>query len=228
MTPLVICLIICALTMVSYVLNKIPMALTALLSMVAFILTGCLNPQTALGYFGNANGIMIVAMFVVAAGFTRTQFVKKAAASVNKIAHGSLMMVMLGYVLVTALLAQFIQSSIIVFGIMAPMMIASCEELKISPSKTLFPLCIVSIATISALPLGGGATRYATLNGYLQANDYASYTVAITASSLPPSLPPTPRWFRPAKSRAARTTKSPCPPLRSGPATSSSSSLPPP
>ena len=180
MTPLVICLIICVLTMVSYVLNKIPMALTALLSMVAFILTGCLNPQTALGYFGNANGIMIVAMFVVAAGFTRTQFVKKAAASVNKIAHGSLMMVMLGYVLVTALLAQFIQSSVIVFGIMAPMMIASCEELKISPSKTLFPLCIVSIATISALPLGGGATRYATLNGYLQANDYASYTVAIT------------------------------------------------
>ena len=73
MTPLVICLIICALTMVSYVLNKIAMALTALLSMVAFILTGCLNPQTALGYFGNANGIMIVAMFVVAAGFTRTQ-----------------------------------------------------------------------------------------------------------------------------------------------------------
>lgn len=77
---------------------------------------------------------------MVAAGFTRTQFVKKAAASVNKIAHGSLMMVMLGYVLVTALLAQFIQSSVIVFGIMAPMMIASCEELKISPSKTLFPL----------------------------------------------------------------------------------------
>ena len=33
---------------------------------------------------------------------------------------------------------------------MAPMMIATCEELKISPSKTLFPLSIVSISTISA------------------------------------------------------------------------------
>ena len=85
-----------------------------------------------------------------AAGFTRTQFVKKCAAGVNKIAHGSLMMVMLGYVLVTALLAQFIQSSVIVFGIMAPMMIAACEEMKISPSKTPFPLSIVSIATIHA------------------------------------------------------------------------------
>lgn len=180
MTSLTICLIICVLTMISYVWGKLPMGLTALTSMAAFILTGCLDPKTALGYFGNSNGVMIVAMFVVAAGFTRTQFVKKAAASVNKIAHGSLTMVMLGYVLVTALLAQFIQSSVIVFGIMAPMMIATCDELKISPSKTLFPLSIVSISTISALPLGSGATQAAELNGYLEANAYTDFVVAIT------------------------------------------------
>ena len=180
MTSLTMCLIICVLTMISYVWGKLPMGLTALTSMAAFILTGCLDPKTALGYFGNSNGVMIVAMFVVAAGFTRTQFVKKAAASVNKIAHGSLTMVMLGYVLVTALLAQFIQSSVIVFGIMAPMMIATCDELKISPSKTLFPLSIVSISTISALPLGSGATQAAELNGYLEANAYTDFVVAIT------------------------------------------------
>lgn len=180
MTSLTICLIICVLTMISYVWGKLPMGLTALTSMAAFILTGCLDPKTALGYFGNSNGVMIVAMFVVAAGFTRTQFVKKAAASVNKIAHGSLTMVILGYVLVTALLAQFIQSSVIVFGIMAPMMIATCDELKISPSKTLFPLSIVSISTISALPLGSGATQAAELNGYLEANAYTDFVVAIT------------------------------------------------
>lgn len=180
MTSLTICLIICVLTMISYVWGKLPMGLTALTSMAAFILTDCLDPKTALGYFGNSNGVMIVAMFVVAAGFTRTQFVKKAAASVNKIAHGSLTMVMLGYVLVTALLAQFIQSSVIVFGIMAPMMIATCDELKISPSKTLFPLSIVSISTISALPLGSGATQAAELNGYLEANAYTDFVVAIT------------------------------------------------
>ena len=180
MTSLTICLIICVLTMISYVWGKLPMGLTALTSMAAFILTGCLDPKTALGYFGNSNGVMIVAMFVVAAGFTRTQFVKKAAASVNKIAHGSLTMVMLGYVLVTALLAQFIQSSVIVFGIMAPMMIATCDELKISPSKTLFPMSIVSISTISALPLGSGATQAAELNGYLEANAYTDFVVAIT------------------------------------------------
>ena len=49
MTPLTICLIICVLTMISYVWGKIPMGLTALLSMAAFIITGCLDPKTALG-----------------------------------------------------------------------------------------------------------------------------------------------------------------------------------
>ena len=177
---LTICLIICVLTMASYIWGKFPMGLTAMVSMIAFVLTGCLDPATAAGYFGNPNGIMMLSMFVVAAGFNRTQFVKKCASSVNKIARGSLMMVMLGYVLITALLAQFIQSSVIVFGIMAPMLIASCEELNISPSKALFPLVIVSISTISALPLGSGATQYAELNGYLQANDYTTYVVGLT------------------------------------------------
>lgn len=45
MTPLTICLIICVLTMISYVRGKIPTGLTAMLSMVAFIITGCLDPK---------------------------------------------------------------------------------------------------------------------------------------------------------------------------------------
>ena len=179
MNQLTICLIICALTMISFIVGKIPLGLTALISMCAFVLTGCLDAKTALSYFSNANGVMIVAMFVVAAGFTRTQFVKKCASSVNRIAKGSLTKVMLGYVLVTALLAQFIQSSVIVFGIMAPMLIATCEEMNISPAKTLFPLVMVSISTISALPLGTGATVAAEMNGYLEANAYTDYVVAM-------------------------------------------------
>ena len=86
----------------------------------------------------------------------------------------------MGYVLIAALLSQFIQSSVIVFGIMAPLMIASCDELKINPSKTLFPMAIVCIATISALPMGAGATQFAELNGYLEANEYTQYVVGLT------------------------------------------------
>ncbi len=180
MSSLTVCLIICLITMVSYIVGKIPMGLTAMLSMAAFVLTGCLDPATAAGYFGNANGIMMLSMFVVATGFNRTQFVKKCASSVNRISGGSLTKMMLGYVLITVVLSQFIQSSVVVFGIMAPMMIASCDELHISPSKTLFPMAMVGIATISVLPLGSGATQFAELNGYLEANEYTAFTVALT------------------------------------------------
>ena len=110
MTKLTICLIICVLTMISYIVGKLPTGLTAMVSMVLFVLTGCLDPNTAVGYFGNTNGVMMLSMFVVAAGFNRTQFVRKCASSVNKIAKGSLTRVMFGYVVITALMAQFIQS----------------------------------------------------------------------------------------------------------------------
>ncbi|MBQ9719406.1 MAG: hypothetical protein IJV64_01795, partial [Oscillospiraceae bacterium] len=72
MNTLTICLIICVLAVISYVWGKISMALTAMLSLAAFVLFGCLSPNDALGYFGNANGIMIMSMFVVAAGLQRT------------------------------------------------------------------------------------------------------------------------------------------------------------
>lgn len=180
MNSLTICLIICTITVISYIVGKIPMGLTALISMVAFVVTGCLDPKTAVGYFGNNNGVMMMSMFVVAAGFNRTQFVKKCASSVNKIAKGSLTMVMFGYILISVILSQFIQSSLVVFGIMAPMMIASAAELKINPSKVLFPLAIACIATISTLPLGSGATQFAELNGYLEANNYTTFVVGLT------------------------------------------------
>ena len=180
MTKLAICLIISVAIMISYIIGKIPTGLTAMLSMALFVITGCLDPNTAVGYFGNTNGVMMLSMFVVAAGFNRTQFVKKCASSVNRIAKGSLTRVMFGYVVITALLAQFIQSSVIVYGIMAPMLIASCDELGIKPSKVLFPLAMMCIAPISTLPLGSGATQFAELNGYLEANEYTAFTVGLT------------------------------------------------
>lgn len=177
MNQLTICLIICVLTTVSYMAGKVSMATTALVSMVAFVLTGCLDANTAASYFGNTNGIMMLSMFVVAAGFNRTQFIKKCSSSVNRIAKGSLTGLMFGYIIITVILAQFIQSSLIVFGIMAPMLLASCEEMDISPSKVMLPLAIASITTISVLPLGTGATQFAELNGYLEANLYTEYAV---------------------------------------------------
>lgn len=180
MNTLTICLIICVLTVISYVWGKISMALTAMISLAAFVITGCLTPEEALANFGNSNGIMIMSMFVVAAGLQRTQFVSMVASSVNKIAKGSIVRVMAGYVIVSIILSQFIQSPMIVFGIMAPMMLETCSNMGMNPSKVMFPLGVSAVATCSALPVGSGATVAAELNGYLIANDYTDFVVQIT------------------------------------------------
>ena len=50
MSPLTICLIIFALTVVSYCWGKLSMATTALVSMMALVLFGCMTADEALAY----------------------------------------------------------------------------------------------------------------------------------------------------------------------------------
>ena len=180
MSPLTICLIICILTVISYVWGRLSLATTAVLSMFLFMVTGCIDANTALSNFGNANGIMMMAMFVVAAGFSKTQFVKNVSSSIANVAKGSLTKIMLGYILIAVLLTQFIQSSVVVFGILAPLLAETVESINVRPSKVMFPLGIACISTVSALPIGAGATQVAELNGYLEANGYTDYLVQLT------------------------------------------------
>lgn len=180
MSTLTICLIICALTILGFIWGKWSMATVSLCSMILFILTGCVDSNAALANFGNTNGIMLMSMFVVAAGFRRTQFVHTVSSSVNKLASGNIRKIMAAYIIITIILSQFIQSPVVVFGIMSPMLAATCSEMNISPSKVMYPLGIAAIATCSAFPLGSGATVFAELNAYLEANGYTEYLVTLT------------------------------------------------
>ena len=67
------------------------MALTAVISLAAFVLFGVSEPRRGAELFWKRQpGIMIMSMFVVAAGLQRTKFVfKKVASSVNRFANGS-------------------------------------------------------------------------------------------------------------------------------------------
>lgn len=170
MSQMTICLIISLLTVASFVWGKFTLGTTAMLSLMAFFFTGILDAKTVLGCFSNATGIMMVSMFVVAAGFNKTQFVKNVANWIGRAAKGSLTKVMIGYMLVAMLLCQFIQSNLIPFCIVAPLLIATVESMGYKPSKVIYSLGLVCIVNCQCLPLGGGATVAAELNGYMEAN----------------------------------------------------------
>ena len=52
-TQMMICMVIFAATLVSYMMNKIPMWLTAMLSLTALYFTGCIDATGALAGFSN-------------------------------------------------------------------------------------------------------------------------------------------------------------------------------
>lgn len=108
MSPLTICLIIFALMVIGFCSGKYSLATISLVSMMALVLTGCMDAKDALTYFSNNNVIMIAGMCVVAAGFNRTQFCTNVANGISRVSKGSLNKMMFGYVLIGMLLSQFI------------------------------------------------------------------------------------------------------------------------
>jgi len=166
---LIICLVIFVLTCLGYMTGIISLGTTAMASLAALSLTGCLTAKDALAYFANSNVIMIATMSVVAAGFNRTSFCANLANGISKLAKGSRTKVLIAYALLTMLLSQMIQSPVVVFGIVAPLCMASVESMGISKSGVAMPLGCVAIATCCTLPIGTGATQAAELNGYIEA-----------------------------------------------------------
>lgn len=178
-TQLIICLIIFLLTIIGYCSGIYSLATVAITSMMALVLTGCLGAADTLAYFSNANVIMIAGMCIVAAGFNRTSFCLSIAGRISDLAKGSLKKMMLGYVLIGVLLSQFIQSPVVVFGIIAPMLAASAESMDVRPSKVMFPVGIATIVTCCTVPVGAGATVAAELNAYLESYGYTEFMVGM-------------------------------------------------
>jgi len=168
-TQLSACLLIFALTCAAYMTGVWSLAVVAMASLAALTLTGCLTASEALSCFSNSTVIMVGAMSVVAAGFGRTRFCARLAAGISRVARGSLSKILLLYCLLTMLLSQMVQSPVIVFGIAAPLCMATADSMGVSRSRLAMPLGVVSISTCCTLPVGNGATQAAELNSYISA-----------------------------------------------------------
>ena len=136
-------MVIFALTLLSYIINKIPMWVTALLSLSALYITGCVDANGALGGFANVNTILMGACFMVASGFRRTSLVKLMCDWLLKLTNGSFMKVYFGYLLLGVLLTNFMNSPMVVYAIIGPLLCALCDRTGYSRSKYIFPLMVI-------------------------------------------------------------------------------------
>lgn len=149
---LAICLVIFIATLVSYILNKIPMWLTSMISLCLLFITGCIGSDDALAGFANVNTILMAAMFIVAGGFRRTSMVDKMCRGLMKLTRGSFALAFGGYIVLTVLLSNLIASPLVVYAIISPLVITLCRQNGRAKSKYLFPVVVTAIACCGILP----------------------------------------------------------------------------
>lgn len=169
MSTMTICLIIFALMVIGFFIKQLPMSFTSMAVLVALVLTGCVEAKTALGAFGNSTVVTMVSMFIVAAGLSRTQMINHLSKLLLKVTGGSFTKVLASYVVVTCILGQFIPSIVALFALVCPLVQNMCEEMKISPSKMMYPIAIASVSCSFIIePIGPYAAWYVTQNGYME------------------------------------------------------------
>lgn len=178
---LTVCIIIFILTLIGFGIGGkyLPLSVIAMVGMMAMVFTGCLEPSEALSGFGNSSAILMASMFVVAEGLNRTQMIRNISAFICRVSKGSFTKVLAGYALLIAILTQFIPSAIVCFSIVMPMALAVCREMKINPSKMVFPLGLTAVTSTLTLPLSAAISEIARIEGFFEAYDYTDYTIHV-------------------------------------------------
>lgn len=165
---LTICIVVFVATLVSFALNKLPMWMTALVSMSVLYATGCLDAKAALSGFSNENTILMASMFIVAAGFQKTSFVKRICNKALEMANGSFMKVYVLYIFLTVIITNLISSPVATFAILCPLLGALCESTGTSRSKVMFPALVVTVGCFGLLPLASAVQQASTAQGFLE------------------------------------------------------------
>lgn len=149
-----IALAIVAVMLVSFLLERMPPAATAISGAAAFLALGFVGEEPALGAFANSAPITIGAMFILAAALQRTGVLDHLASRILSVADTSRIGAIVLVAIVTILASAFVNNTAVVV-ILVPVVIALAQKLSISKKRLLIPLSYISI-------LGGTLTLIGT------------------------------------------------------------------
>ena len=176
-TQMMICMVIFVATLVSYMMNKIPMWLTAMISLTALYFTGCIDAAGALAGFSNVNTLLMATMFIVAAGFRRTSLVDGMCSAIMKLTRGSFLTAYFGYILIAVLLTNFLASPMVVYAIVSPLLAALCDNTGHSRSQYMFPIMVVCVACCGILPLSTAIQQAGQFTGFMETYGFTGMSI---------------------------------------------------
>ncbi|WP_264990045.1 SLC13 family permease [Lysinibacillus piscis] len=140
--------LILGITILAFITNKVRVDLVAMLSLLAFVITGILTPVEALAGFSNSVVLMIAGLFIVGAGLLRTGLAGMAGQLLLKWSGNSELKLFTLLLIIVGSVGAFMSNTGTV-ALMMPIVVSIAISIKESPSKFLLPLSYV--ASLSGL-----------------------------------------------------------------------------
>lgn len=131
-------------TLVLFITEKIPVALTAIGIMVTLVVCQILEPQESVAGLAHPAVVTIGAMFLISRGLVRTGSVEYLARRFIRLTKGSPGRATISILSVVAVASAFINNTPVVI-LFIPVVMTMCCEFNLSPSRFLIPVSYASI-----------------------------------------------------------------------------------
>lgn len=157
MSDALITLLVLAVMAVLFVINKPPIALTAMLGATALVLFGVITPEEMFAALSGDTIVLIAGMMVIGAGLFHSGVAEAFSNRVIKVTGTSEFGVLLATLIVATVLSA-IASGVAVAAMLLPVVIGICQRANISVSKPMLPLAFAA-SFGSSLTLVGAASN---------------------------------------------------------------------
>ncbi len=166
MSPAIISLIIFAVCVVLFVWNKLPIAVTALLGLVAMILTNVVSFSDGFKNFGCTTVVLICAMMVVGQATFETGLADLVGNKVISLAHGNERLIVIIATALTAVMSAFL-SNIATLAIMISILTGICAgNRNVKFMNVILPVSMAAVIGGAATLVG--STTQLTAQGLLE------------------------------------------------------------
>lgn len=148
---------------VMFVINKVKFGIVSMSCCVLLVITGVMDIQTAFSGFANKTIILVAPMLALSQTLTKTSLVPRIRVFLNEQQSKRGMLLIALFYLVGAAFVQFIPATATI-AIMFAFMETMDDSGEITPSRLLLPLLGVMQIWKGFIPIGIGATTFASVN----------------------------------------------------------------
>lgn len=167
MSQLTIVLLVTLFMMVMFVWHKVPFGVTTMTCCLILAATGVVELKSAFVGFGNKTVVLIAPTLALSAVLSKTELVDKISKTLNMVQGKSGIMLIIAFYAVAALFSQFVPSTA-ALAILVVFLTTLNNTGEITANRLILPLLGVMVAWKFRLPIGLGATTFATLNGFYE------------------------------------------------------------